>query len=1359
MKNILLRFSAVRAKNLILLLLLLSAFGSHAQQCSYLINERFANTSTSTFSPNWTSSGLYVPSGTGYMGVDGNGDWLRTPLLTTPGNLEFTYYKNSSGAWIFNVQVSTNGTSWTTVQTVNVASGTNSTSWIPVTVSLGAYSNIYVRFLDGRGSGSAVRYFTNIVVYDRTSTTITPCSGNSATITCGTTYNFYDPGGLGNYDISQDYTFTIYPSTAGSKVRINFSSLVTESASCAQNFDRLYLYDGNSTSAAALHPTTNSGGYWSGSCPANALAAGTVFTSTAADGSITIRFRTDGSTVDDGWIATVSCYTPDIVTLDGSTVSSNCWWTDGNNDYTITAKATGSSPTSIGGNTYGMLALVNYQGAHAGVHGGYYAWNTTQALLNAQGYTQNQMACTGGGYIGMQAGAYGSSTATLISGSTTVSGNQRTVNWVVRPNSTFPHFTDNSISQYAQSLAGTTAGWTESTNLMSSSSPFVMGTLTVNGNSTASDLVEICPGQTIAVSQSGFNNQGGSTYFYSDNTTGLGGWAVVPEWEIMSFGSITAANQVAGQNNVNDQASFNYKINSAGTYILHANSYYGNCYGSGTNRYISIVSPTALTTVSPSSASICSGNSQTLTASGGTTVASDVVVWQEGACNIAYEQNWTSMPFTTPNTTVNSVNGILTVTSTSIDPMIDMTGLGSYNPATYRYINIRYRVTAGTAGNTEIFFYNTAHPGAIGGETGFGSLISDGAWHILTIDMHQDPDYLTGGNITGWRYDWATASGVTMQLDFISLDQYPIFDSGSSISVSPTSTKTYYASKRSNCGATGCVSATVSISAPANPANVVSATGATLASGDFLWSGNTSTAWGTAANWYQYNGSAFSTSATVPTSTNRVFILPSSTANTCISASNIATVSAAGSSSNLFIGANATMIISASQTLEVYGNWTNNGTFTPNTGSTVGLRGNAAQSIGGSGTNAFVNLTVNKSGNNVTFSAPASVTGTLTMTAGNILTSSANLLTVGSSAATPGSISWTSGTVIGPLRRYFANSANATQASGIFPVGNASVNRYATVNYTSAPGGGTITAEYKAGICPAGINGITTTVNGQLITNYEDEGYWEITPTGGNLNSTAYSLTLRGNTLTTINTLSKARIIKSVSHTTWDNSGVGTHTAPSGSTSDFTITNTGMSGFSFFNIGSDNSNPLPIQLSGFSASCNAEHEVNIHWTTASELNSDHFIVEKSRDLDAWQTVAEVHAAGNSNATKHYSTSDVNPYSEISYYRLVQKDFDGQSKTYDPVSVSCTESETSTISVFPNPNQGNFTVEIFNGAGAMQAEVVLSDLAGKKISSRSMNIYEDKNNMLFEENGLKTGTYLLHVQTADRQFVPVRVAVY
>lgn len=238
--------------------------------------------------------------------------------------------------------------------------------------------------------------------------------------------------------------------------------------------------------------------------------------------------------------------------------------------------------------------------------------------------------------------------------------------------------------------------------------------------------------------------------------------------------------------------------------------------------------PTAIT----GTTSICPSGNTTLTTSGGSLGTDATDVWYSGSCGTdIYNQPWTTQTFGTPNSTVNSVSGgILNITSLNGDPMIDMAGLGNFDPNTYKYIQIRYRVTAGTAGGVEIFFYNDAHNWAVGGETGYGSLISDGAWHVVNVDMSADPEYTTGGLIHGWRFDWCTAAGVTMDIDYISLSDSPIIGEGSSINVSPTVNTTYYTAKRGACNTTACASATVSVY-NAFTAGAINTTGETICYG------------------------------------------------------------------------------------------------------------------------------------------------------------------------------------------------------------------------------------------------------------------------------------------------------------------------------------------------------------------------------------------------------------------------------------------------------------------------------------------------------------------------------------------------
>ncbi|MDD2982950.1 MAG: T9SS type A sorting domain-containing protein [Crocinitomicaceae bacterium] len=545
----------------------------------------------------------------------------------------------------------------------------------------------------------------------------------------------------------------------------------------------------------------------------------------------------------------------------------------------------------------------------------------------------------------------------------------------------------------------------------------------------------------------------------------------------------------------------------------------------------------------------------------------------------------------------------------------------------------------------------------------------------------------------------------------------------------------------------------------ATPSFVATATGATLVAGDYLWNGLTSIAWDNAVNWYQYNGTAFEESNNIPLATDRVFILPSNAGNNCITATNTATVNVLagnGNANDFFIGSGATVVIDASKTLAIKGNWTNNGTFSPASTSNVTFDGNLAQSIGGSNSTTFSSLTINNTSNTLTLNKPVSVLETLSMTSGNIKSTATNLLTIGNSTTNPGSIAWSEGAIVGPLKRYFSSVASSTQDSGIFPVGKNNLNRYAQINYTSGLStGGTITAEYIQGVCPVAYAGLPATVSGALIQNYEEEGYWSIAASGGNLNAATYTLKLRGNALSSPSSITTLRIIKSVNHTSWDNAGIGMHAAATGSNSDFIITNSGLTGFSWFNIGSNNANPLPVKLLNFKASCK-ENQVNLNWATGSERNSAIFIVDRSTDLTTWQQVNIQKAAGNSSQKIDYHATDDQAQQGVNYYRLTQIDLNGEQEVFDPISIQCANNNVDVI-IYPNPSTGNFTLEIESLTKQTQVNIQLSDLTGKKLEQRVVNLKAGNNEFNFLVN-LKAGIYLIQVENSHVNYPVLKLEI-
>jgi hypothetical protein len=94
---------------------------------------------------------------------------------------------------------------------------------------------------------------------------------------------------------------------------------------------------------------------------------------------------------------------------------------------------------------------------------------------------------------------------------------------------------------------------------------------------------------------------------------------------------------------------------------------------------------------------------------------------------------------------------------------------------------------------------------------------------------------------------------------------------------------------------------------------------------------------------------------------------------------------------------------------------------------------------------------------------------------------------------------------------------------------------------------------------------------------------------------------------------------------------------------------------------------LPVELISFEASSINDRNL-IKWQTASEYNSDYYILESSQDGENYSFVQQTSAAGYSNHKIDYSIVDSTHRTGITYYRLLQHDRDGQMEVFGPISV-------------------------------------------------------------------------------------------
>ncbi len=182
-------------------------------------------------------------------------------------------------------------------------------------------------------------------------------------------------------------------------------------------------------------------------------------------------------------------------------------------------------------------------------------------------------------------------------------------------------------------------------------------------------------------------------------------------------------------------------------------------------------------------------------------------------------------------------------------------------------------------------------------------------------------------------------------------------------------------------------------------------------------------------------------------------------------------------------------------------------------------------------------------------------------------------------------------------------------------------------------------------------------------------------------------------------------------------------------------------------------NPLPVTLTKFFVDC--DEGLTIYWTTASEQNSDYFVIEKSRDFESWIEVATRTAAGNSNHQNEYSQVDESPGGGVSYYRLKQVDFNGTEKIYDPVSANCNV-ENDKIMAYSTPSKNKLTVQVVSSRNKVITQLQVIDLSGKIVAAQDLRLIKGENEVSFNLANFGHGVYIVRLDLEVTTMQPIKV---
>lgn len=160
---------------------------------------------------------------------------------------------------------------------------------------------------------------------------------------------------------------------------------------------------------------------------------------------------------------------------------------------------------------------------------------------------------------------------------------------------------------------------------------------------------------------------------------------------------------------------------------------------------------------------------------------------------------------------------------------------------------------------------------------------------------------------------------------------------------------------------------------------------------------------------------------------------------------------------------------------------------------------------------------------------------------------------------------------------------------------------------------------------------------------------------------------------------------------------------------------------------------LPLELIEFNTNCNENSRI-IEWSTASESNTDYFILRSSEDGTMFSApLSTIPAAGNSSILRNYSFIDNSIYYDHTvYYELTEYDISGYTKVLGIRSSTC-DFTSDIIEIYPNPvNEGE---PLFIISDDEIKSIQVTDLLGRD----AVCTFENGN-----VKGLSSGVYLMIV---------------
>lgn len=183
-------------------------------------------------------------------------------------------------------------------------------------------------------------------------------------------------------------------------------------------------------------------------------------------------------------------------------------------------------------------------------------------------------------------------------------------------------------------------------------------------------------------------------------------------------------------------------------------------------------------------------------------------------------------------------------------------------------------------------------------------------------------------------------------------------------------------------------------------------------------------------------------------------------------------------------------------------------------------------------------------------------------------------------------------------------------------------------------------------------------------------------------------------------------------------------------------------------------NPLPVQLLSFDGQNKGAYN-HLQWATATELNSDYFVVERTTGDGEWLDIGTVQAKGHSASTTDYELIDENPPLGMAYYRLRQVDADGSQNHSKVVALKNfrDEGQLMVARMYPNPTRDLVYMDITSLASTAELQMELRDGSGRLVMATTRTVERGDNEIALNLSTVARGMYTCIIRT-DQEIVEV-----